>query len=289
RVEPCAQAQIEQIHEDTMQGKLDEIRSLLGSRQLAFCRDQQGASPLHKAVLFQQRNMVTFFVENFPGVMHARDHVEIIKSICAQYGHTPDFYLEAPGELTLEQLKEGVSTPRSKKSKHRRKKSGENATGATFRGYSATGLKVQIREVIAQGNLEALEELVLHGHGDKLLGEISPNPVVQEFLDTVPGYMEQINDVHRAVVRGRLREVQTLMNHKSLSLARDSLGATPIHKAIMHGHHEIVQHLAENFVECLSAKDLDGRTPLHYASAMKDGRKMYNMLLLAGSPTTIVD
>ncbi|KAG0443446.1 hypothetical protein HPB47_014908, partial [Ixodes persulcatus] len=312
---PMLQAQIEQIHEDTMQGKLDEIRSLLGSRQLAFCRDQQGASPLHKAVLFQQRNMVTFFVENFPGVMHARDHQgrtplhyaavlqdnwEIYNMLKAAgsdenatdvYGHTPDFYLEAPGELTLEQLKEGVSTPRSKKSKHRRKKSGENATGATFRGYSAkpAGLKVQIREVIAQGNLEALEELVLHGHGDKLLGEISPNPVVQEFLDTVPGYMEQINDVHRAVVRGRLREVQTLMNHKSLSLARDSLGATPIHKAIMHGHHEIVQHLAENFVQCLSAKDLDGRTPLHYASAMKDGRKMYNMLLLAGSPTTIVD
>ncbi|KAM7301602.1 uncharacterized protein ISCGN_017121 [Ixodes scapularis] len=312
---PMLQAQIEQIHEDTMQGKLDEIRSLLGSRQLAFCRDQQGASPLHKAVLFQQRNMVTFFVENFPGVMHARDHQgrtplhyaavlqdnwEIYNMLKAAgsdenatdvYGHTPDFYLEAPGELTLEQLKEGVSTPRSKKSKHRRKKSEENATGATFRGYSAkpAGLKVQIREVIAQGNLEALEELVLHGHGDKLLGEISPNPVVQEFLDTVPGYMEQINDVHRAVVRGRLREVQTLMNHKSLSLARDSLGATPIHKAIMHGHHEIVQHLAENFVQCLSAKDLDGRTPLHYASAMKDGRKMYNMLLLAGSPTTIVD
>ncbi|CAN7996834.1 unnamed protein product [Ixodes hexagonus] len=303
---PMLQAQIEQIHEDTMQGKLDDIRSLIGSRQLAFCRDQQGASPLHKAVLFQQRNMVTFFVENFPGLMHARDHQSrspLSDTYCNVmmeeganhqlrcpisdryryvYGHTPDFYLEAPGELTVEQLKEGVSTLKSKKSKHRRKKSGENS------GEPA-GLKVQIREVIAQGNLEALEELVLHGHGDKLLGEISPNPVVQEFLDTVPGYMEQINDVHRAVVRGRLREVQTLMNHKSLSLARDCLGATPIHKAIMHGHQEIAQHLAENFVQCLSAKDLDGRTPLHYASALKDGRKMYNMLLLAGSPTTIVD
>ncbi|KAL3219100.1 hypothetical protein MRX96_050546, partial [Rhipicephalus microplus] len=51
------------------------------------------------------------------------------------------------------------------------------------------GLKVQIREIIGQGNLEALEELVLHGHGDRLLGETSPNPVVQEFLDIVPGYI----------------------------------------------------------------------------------------------------
>lgn len=51
------------------------------------------------------------------------------------------------------------------------------------------GNKSQVRDMIHQGNLEVLEELVLHGHGDKLLGETSSDPVVQEFLDTVPGYM----------------------------------------------------------------------------------------------------
>ncbi|KAH9370885.1 hypothetical protein HPB48_020710 [Haemaphysalis longicornis] len=126
------------------------------------------------------------------------------------------------------------------------------------------GLKVQIREVIGQGNLEALEELVLHGHGDRLLGETSPNPLVQEFLDIVPGYIEQINDVHRAVVRGRLREVQTLMSHRSLSLARDSLGATPVHKAVMHGHYDVAQHLADNFRDALCAKDVKGKTADYY-------------------------
>ncbi|KAH6940089.1 hypothetical protein HPB50_024654 [Hyalomma asiaticum] len=187
------------------------------------------------------------------------------RTLFTQYGHTPDFYLDAPGELTLEQLKEGTSSSRSKKAKHRRRKSGENST-ASVRGYSAkpAGLKVQIREIIGQGNLEALEELVLHGHGDRLLGETSPNPVVQEFLDIVPGYIEQISDVHRAVVRGRLREVQTLMSHRSLSLARDSMGATPIHKAVMHGHMDVAQHLAENFRDSLSAKDIKGKTADYY-------------------------
>ncbi|KAK8788073.1 hypothetical protein V5799_022146, partial [Amblyomma americanum] len=312
---PAVQAQMEEMHEGAMQGRLEEVRSLAEERrQLAFCRDQQGASPLHKAVLFQQRPLVAFFVQHFPAVMHARDHQgrtplhyaavlqdngEIYRMLKAAgsdenatdvYGHTPDFYLDARRELTLEQLKEGTASSRSKKAKHRRRKSGENST-ASVRGYSAkpAGLKVQIREVIGQGNLEALEELVLHGHGDRLLGETSPNPVVQEFLDIVPGYIEQISDVHRAVVRGRLREVQTLMSHRSLSLARDSMGCTPIHKAVMHGHMDVAQHLAENFRDSLSAKDIDGRTPLHYAAALKDGRKMYNMLIAAGSPTTIVD
>lgn len=63
-----------------MQGKLEEVRSLVGRRKLAFCRDPQGASPLHKAVLFQQRNMVAYFVESFPSVMHARDHVRTAHS-----------------------------------------------------------------------------------------------------------------------------------------------------------------------------------------------------------------
>ncbi|XP_077554664.1 uncharacterized protein LOC144169409 [Haemaphysalis longicornis] len=312
---PMMQAQMEEMHEGAMQGRLGDVRHLADERrQLAYCRDQQGASPLHKAVLFQQRPLVAYFVQHFPAVMHARDHqgrtplhyaavvqdngeiYRMLKTAGSDenatdvYGHTPDFYLEAPGELTLEQLKEGTASSRLKKSKHRRKKSGDDSS-TSVRGYSAkpAGLKVQIREVIGQGNLEALEELVLHGHGDRLLGETSPNPLVQEFLDIVPGYIEQINDVHRAVVRGRLREVQTLMSHRSLSLARDSLGATPVHKAVMHGHYDVAQHLADNFRDALCAKDVDGRTALHYAAGLKDGRKMYNMLISAGSPTTIVD
>ncbi|KAL1416029.1 hypothetical protein MTO96_028369 [Rhipicephalus appendiculatus] len=273
---PAVQAQMEEMHEGAMQGRLEEVRHLAEERrQLAYCRDQQGASPLHKAVLFHQRPLVAYFVQHFPAVMHSRDHqgrtplhyaavlqdkgeiYRMLKTAGSDenatdvYGHTPDFYLDAPGELTLEQLKE-----------------------------EPAGLKVQIREIIGQGNLEALEELVLHGHGDRLLGETSPQPGRTG---------EQISDVHRAVVRGRLREVQTLMSHRSLSLARDSMGATPIHKAVMHGHVDVAQHLAENFRDSLSAKDIEGRTPLHYAAALRDGRKMYNMLIAAGSPTTIVD
>lgn len=46
-----------------------------------------------------------------------------------------------------------------------------------------------IKELIKQGNLSTLEEVVLQGYGDRLVGETSPAPLVQEFLDTVPAYI----------------------------------------------------------------------------------------------------
>lgn len=43
-----------------------------------------------------------------------------------------------------------------------------------------------IKELIKQGNLTTLEEIVLQGYGDRLIGEASSAPIIQEFLDHVP-------------------------------------------------------------------------------------------------------
>ena len=52
-----------------------------------------------------------------------------------------------------------------------------------------TVTKSTIRELIADGNISALEDLVLQGQGDRLLGETSSIPKVQSFLNIVPMYM----------------------------------------------------------------------------------------------------
>lgn len=49
--------------------------------------------------------------------------------------------------------------------------------------------RINVKELIKQGNLTELEELVLQGNGDRLLGESSSAPLVQEFLDNLPNYL----------------------------------------------------------------------------------------------------
>lgn len=53
-----------------------------------------------------------------------------------------------------------------------------------------------LKELIKQGNLTALEEIVLQGNGDKLLGETSTAPIVQEFLDNLPSYLVRSNRIY---------------------------------------------------------------------------------------------
>lgn len=46
-----------------------------------------------------------------------------------------------------------------------------------------------IKELIKHGNLSTLEEVVLQGFGDRLLGETSTAPLVQDFLNKLPDYI----------------------------------------------------------------------------------------------------
>jgi len=49
--------------------------------------------------------------------------------------------------------------------------------------------RTNIRELIKQGKIATLEEIVFQGYGDRLLGETSLIPMVQEFLDRVPSLL----------------------------------------------------------------------------------------------------
>ncbi|GBL78667.1 hypothetical protein AVEN_65239-1 [Araneus ventricosus] len=155
--------------------------------------------------------------------------------------------------------------------------------------HESTISKSQIRELISDGNINALEELVLQGQGDRLLGETSAIPKVQSFLNIVPMYMERIYDVHRAVMRDQLEHVVILLENRKLAMARDQLGATPLHKAVWFGHYKIAHFISQQFPETLNAIDMEGRTALHYAAALKDNKNMYGILIEAGANKGIYD
>lgn len=65
--------------------------------------------------------------------------------------------------------------------------------------------------------------------------------------------------MQRAVVRGKLEEVMEIMetseDSEMLVMARDQLGATPLHKAVMHGHAHVAKYLAKRFPQSLGVRD----------------------------------
>ena len=75
------------------------------------------------------------------------------------------------------------------------------------------------------------------------------------------------NALHRACKKGELEMVKWLIDVCALSPSiKDNDGTSPIHVAIFHGHHEIVEFLVEYDGSLISC--LDERTncyPLHWA------------------------
>lgn len=56
-------------------------------------------------------------------------------------------------------------------------------------------------------------------------------------------------------MKGNLREFQGLLDRKSMIMARDQVGATPLHKAVLYGHYELAEYIATNFAATLDARD----------------------------------
>ena len=54
------------LHNATTAGIVPVVQELMSSERLALSRDQYGATPLHKAVLFYQPKLVKLISEKFP-------------------------------------------------------------------------------------------------------------------------------------------------------------------------------------------------------------------------------
>ncbi|CAG2171340.1 unnamed protein product, partial [Oppiella nova] len=160
------------------------------------------------------------------------------------FGKKPEDYLISQVEISAQVLRDGSIGP-------------NKTPGAVRRSRKQSSLmhRSNIKELIRQGNLSTLEEVVLQGFGDRLLGETSHAPLVQEFLDKLPDFIDQITELHRSTMKGNLREFQGLLDRKSMITARDQIGATPLHKAVLYGHYDLAEYIATNFPVTLDARD----------------------------------
>lgn len=66
---------------------------------------------------------------------------------------------------------------------------------------------------------------------------------------------EQINQLHKLSVRGDVDSFRLLLDRKDLILSRDRLGATPLHKAVIYGHFELIEFISTNYPNSLDSCD----------------------------------
>lgn len=143
--------------------------------------------------------------------------------------------------------------------------------------------------MIESGDMEKLAAIVLHGSGNKLLGLTSNTPEIQAFLDNVPAYMvrryrknypsgthvliftpqltgfqNKIRRVHVASREGSLRNLQSALDRRKFSTAKDEIsphGGTPLHVATIFGHTGIT--ICYTFIELLSTFNLGFSSRTH--------------------------
>ncbi|KFM80384.1 Transient receptor hypothetical cation channel subfamily A member 1, partial [Stegodyphus mimosarum] len=101
--------------------------------------------------------------------------------------------------------------------------------------------------------------------------------------------MAKIKAVHESVAKGHLREVRSVLTRKRFALSRDHVGASPLHLAVLHGHTDVSTYIISHFPETMDGPDNEGRTPLHYATALPDNGALYKLLKTAGADENIED
>ncbi|CAH1638116.1 unnamed protein product [Spodoptera littoralis] len=295
---PSLVAKCDALHAAVEKGSLLELQELLENdynrRKYVMCRDEAGVGLLHKAVFYDYMDIAEYLVKNYPQLVHQKD----------SEGRTPLHYSAVSRDsASLAALLEGAGAAQGARDAagrtpaHYRGQARELLAlpDAMARDNKNAGLVIKrhnIRIWCHDCDMARLQRVVWEGHGSRLLSEVSNQPVVKKFLEAVPYIMNTIRDIHAAVVQN---DLEGLMKHagdpvppQALS-SRDANNMTVMHKAAGLGHGGILKYIAERYPQGINDVDNDGRTPLHYAAAMRDDQHTYNTLVSLGADESVVD
>ncbi|KAL1416028.1 hypothetical protein MTO96_028368 [Rhipicephalus appendiculatus] len=117
-----------------------------------------------------------------------------------------------------------------------------------------------IRKWIDDQDIQKLEGAVFEGYGERLAQEpsVRHEQVEQYLRKDVPRLLERIQAIHRAVSEDDVRALETQLQSPDYALARDHLGMTPLHRAVVLGRHDVVRLLVDRFPETINARDRVG-------------------------------
>ncbi|XP_066156618.1 serine/threonine-protein phosphatase 6 regulatory ankyrin repeat subunit B isoform X3 [Euwallacea fornicatus] len=151
-----------------------------------------------------------------------------------------------------------------------------------------------VKQLIRNGDIEKLEQIVLEGQGKKLIGEYSADYKTRTFLKSVPSLMSKIALMHDSLNSDRLPELQSILDEepekkKKLVMAKDDSGVGLLHKAVYYDLKSIYRWLIDKHPHLANVKDSEGRTPYFYTLMCKDPVVVQKLLIMAGADPNLQD
>ncbi|XP_063974587.1 uncharacterized protein LOC135161174 isoform X6 [Diachasmimorpha longicaudata] len=298
---PTYLSKISQAHEAVTRGVLAELQRIVGDepkKKLAIAKDAAGIPLLHKAVYHDHQEVVEWILDNYPNTAGQKDREgrtalhycvackdpESIwdllieggcdASVCDKRGHPAAYYLEHASEIELPDPEAMATKPGTAKS--------ENLD------FKPSNIRIWIHN----RDITKLQQVLWEGHGSKLKCEISNNPRVRRFLEATPFIMGTIKQMHSAVVKNDIDEfLEKIADPVSpvILCSKDMNGLNVLHKAAGFGYLDIAREILERYPAAVLAQDNDGKTPLHYGAAVRDGGAMYELLTEYGADESKLD
>ncbi|XP_026300640.1 uncharacterized protein LOC551249 isoform X1 [Apis mellifera] len=157
----------------------------------------------------------------------------------------------------------------------------------------------------ARGETEKLVELLLEGYDHILDVEDEGVNIVDiaaergreatiQFLQSIPNYVTQREEVHHEIRTGNVARVKELLNKnngggKLLAMGKNSMSRCALHIAVLRENIELVQYIAKTYPETLRIGDNLERTALHYAMGLLTVEELSNILIKAGAKRIVKD
>ncbi|XP_070169164.1 uncharacterized protein [Polyergus mexicanus] len=157
----------------------------------------------------------------------------------------------------------------------------------------------------ARGETEKLVELLLEGYDHILDAEDEEVNIIDvaaqreheatvQFLQSIPNYVNQREEVHAAIRANNVDHVKELLNKnngggKLLAVGKNSLGRCALHIAVLWENEELVKFIARMYPETLRIGDNLERTALHYAMGVPSVEVLSNILITAGAKRIVKD
>lgn len=114
-----------------------------------------------------------------------------------------------------------------------------------------------IRRWVSTKDMDKLTKAVMEGYGDKVV-RVNTNEESEDkeqITEKITEMVERINAIHSAVSSDDLTELENHLEEKDFALAKDHMGNTPLHKAVLLRKTKIVSYLIEKFPETINAKN----------------------------------